>query len=126
MNAKQKALLEAVLSDPEVLLAARSPENSVAGPWVKAESKGVSVHGGFWRLSPDSGRYWSDDDITDVATIHPFWDGCDGIREPNRGYFYGYCYCDEDHDDDSDSHFDSWSYDEAMKEYQENVKKQKA
>jgi hypothetical protein len=73
-----------VLSDPEALWAVCTAKVRVAGPWQKAEKPGYSVHRGEWRCSP-SGK--------DLATIHPWWKGADGLREPQS---YDYHMGDED------------------------------
>lgn len=72
---ERAAAIAAVLSDPAALWAVQKSGATVCGPWVKAEAKGVSVHGGFWRCTP-SGQ--------DLTQVHPWWPHCDGVREPNR------------------------------------------
>ena len=80
----REELVAAVLSDAEALWAVRTSKVRVAGPWVKAERPGLAVHRGEWRCSP-SGK--------EVATIHPWWKGADGLREPQS---YDYHMGDED------------------------------
>ena len=78
------ALVEAVLADPGALWAVRTARVKtgagirVAGPWVPATSKKrrYSVGGdALWRLNTKGET---------VATVHKWWDRCDGVREPMR------------------------------------------
>lgn len=87
------ALVEAVLADPEALWAVRTARVKgtglirVAGPWVpaKSEKRRTSVSGdAVWRLDP-KGEH--------LATVHKWWDRCDGVRKPEH---YDYHMGDED------------------------------
>lgn len=72
------------MANPEALWLVLTSEAKAAGPWVDAESKSRRTRtiGGFWRLSARSGRSTRglvEDE--DVAKIHPWWPGCNGIQK---------------------------------------------